>query len=235
VLYDGWGGGGGAARVHFNFCLVLYDGYPPPPPHLGQRHSKNVTQDSLSRCPRPLILRMITPWGSKLHITTFFLHLCTCFLQHQIAPMKFAPMSLQFVLPFIGKDGFLQLSPREARLFQSWICMVAITMALSHNFPHLNLPPPPLFSFTIYVYMWLRLYNIGWHATYLGFIITFLDLLSTPSIVLWFCLSHMYLTFLCFVPFIKFVQSLCTFQEAKWMISTKNSIITNIYDRNLHL
>jgi len=150
-------------------------------PHLGQRHSKNVTQDSLLRCPRPLILRMITPWGSKLHITTFFLHLCTCFLQHQIAPM-----SLQFVLPFIGKDGFLQLSPREARLFQSWICMVAITMALSHNFPHLNLPPPPLFSFTIYVYMWLRLYNIGWHAMYLGFIITFLDLLSTPSIVLWF-------------------------------------------------
>jgi len=45
---------------------------------------------------------------------------------------------------------------------------------------------PPLFSFTIYVYMWLRLYNIGWHAMYLGFIITFLDLLSTPSIVLWF-------------------------------------------------
>jgi hypothetical protein len=179
----------------FVWCFMMGN------PHLREGHSKNVAQDSLLPCPRPLILRMITPWGSNLHITTFFLHLCTSFLQHQIAPM-----SLQFLLPFIGKDGFLQLSPREARLFQSWICMVAITMALSHNFPHLNLPPPPPpFSFTIYVYMWLRLYNIGWHAMYLCFIITFLDLLSTPSVVLWCCLSNMYLTFLCFVPFIKFV------------------------------
>jgi hypothetical protein len=96
--------------IMFVWCFMMGN------PHLGKGHSKNVTQDSLLPCPRPLILRMITPWGSNLHITTFFLHLCTCFLQHQIAPM-----SLQFVLPFIGKDGFLQLSPREARLLQSWI------------------------------------------------------------------------------------------------------------------
>jgi hypothetical protein len=172
-------------------------------PHLGKGHSKNVTQDSLLPCPRPLILRMITPWGSNVHITTFFLHLCTCFLQHQIAPM-----SLQFVLPFIGKDGFLQLSPREARLFKVEFCMVAITMALSHNFPHLNLPPPAppphflLYHLCVYVVETLQ-HRLACHVPMFHNHFSWSP--STPFVVLWCCLLHMHLTFLCFVPFIKFV------------------------------
>jgi len=70
---------------------------------------------------------------------------------------------------------FTKGSKATSKLNFVWWQLQWLYLIIFHiwTYPH----PPSIFSFTIYVYMWLRLYNIGWHAMYLCFIITFLDLL----------------------------------------------------------
>jgi hypothetical protein len=120
-------------------------------PHLGEGDSKNVTQDSLLPCPRSLILRMITPLGSNLHITTFFLHLCTCLLQHQIAPMSLSLCCLSQAS--MGSYNFHQGKQGYFKVEFVWWQLQWLYLIIFHIWTYPQPPPPYFLLYHLCVYV----------------------------------------------------------------------------------
>jgi hypothetical protein len=133
----------------FRFTIMFVWCFMMGTPHLGEGHPKNVTQDSLLPCPTPLILRMITPWGSNLHYSHLLFTLvymfsttpnctnepsvCVAFHRQGWVPTTFTK----------GSKGYFKVEFVWWQL--QWLYLI---------FFHIWTYPPPLFSFTIYVYGW---------------------------------------------------------------------------------